>query len=117
VAVLVVRYESSDAVHRIRFDPAAAPFERHGRPGSVLDVILGHGLWLEHACGGNAACTTCHVVVLRGAQWLSAIEEDEDDMLDQAVGLTPASRLGCQAVIGHPDADVAVLVPRFTVHA
>ena len=115
MAVLVVQYEAPDTEHQVQFDPAAAPFERHGRPGSILDVMLGHGLWLEHACGDNAACTTCHVVVLRGAQWLSAIEDDEDDMLVEAVGLTPASRLGCQAVIGHPEADVAVLVPRFTV--
>ena len=49
MAVLVVQYEASDTEHRIGFDPAAAPFERHGRPGSVLDVMLGHGLWLEHA--------------------------------------------------------------------
>src|SRR2546422_7491348 len=39
----------------IEFDPARAPFQHDGKPGSILDVLLGHGIHLEHACGGNCA--------------------------------------------------------------
>jgi 2Fe-2S ferredoxin len=100
----------------IEFDPRAAPFQHDGRPGSILDVLLAHGVHLEHACGGNCACTTCHVIVKKGLEKLTPSEESEDDLLDKAPGLTPTSRLGCQAVVTDPDAEIEVLVPRFTIN-
>jgi 2Fe-2S ferredoxin len=36
-------------------------------------------------------------------------------MLDRAPGLTPTSRLGCQAVI-EDDAEIVVVVPRYTIN-
>ena len=74
----------------------------------ILDVLLAHGVPLEHACGGSCACTTCHVVVKRGLDQLSEAEESEEDLLDKAPGLTPTSRLGCQAVIEDDDAVIEV---------
>ena len=67
--------------------------------GSILDVALNHGIHLEHACGGNCACTTCHVWVKEGAENLSEMDDDEADRLDMAADLQLNSRLGCQAVI------------------
>jgi len=75
------------------------PYRRHGRPGSLLDVALNVGFPLEHACGGNAACTTCHVVVREGGDHLSEMDDAEADRLDGAWGVTPRSRLACQAVV------------------
>lgn len=51
------------------------------------------------ACGGETACSTCHVYVTAppGAK-LPPIEEAEEDMLDLAAGLADDSRLGCQVV-------------------
>ena len=37
-------------------------------------------------------------------------------MLDKAPGLTPTSRLGCQAVLEDDDAVIEVLVPRYTIN-
>lgn len=49
-------------------------------------------------CGGNAMCATCHVFV--DEEWidrLPAMEEIEDDLLDDAVTPRQAtSRLSCQ---------------------
>src|SRR5262245_9719655 len=115
VARIRVQYESGEPERVIEFDPKAAPFQHDGRPGSILDVLLGHGVFLEHACGGNCACTTCHVIVKQGGRALSASEESEEDMLDRAPGLTPTSRLGCQAVI-EDDAEIVVVVPRYTIN-
>ena len=78
--------------------------------------MLGHHVHLEHACGGNCACTTCHVVVKAGLDKLSESEEAEDDLLDKAPGLTPTSRLGCQAVVGNGDAEIVIVIPRFTIN-
>jgi len=116
MAKLRVRFESGEPERVIEFDPAAAPFQHDGRPGSILDVLLAHGVHLEHACGGNCACTTCHVVVKKGIEKLTPSEESEDDLLDKAPGLTPTSRLGCQAVVSDPEAEIEVLIPRFTIN-
>jgi ferredoxin, 2Fe-2S len=116
VATLRVIFESGAPERMIEFDPGAAPFQHDGRPGSILDVLLANGVDLEHACGGNCACTTCHVIVKAGTTKLSEAEEAEEDLLDRAPGLTPTSRLGCQAVIQDPDAEIVVVVPRYTIN-
>ncbi len=94
-------------------DNITAEFDRlayqgHGRPGSLLDVALNFGVPLPHACGGNCACTTCHVIVRRGEGNLSPMEDCEADRLDSAEGVTLHSRLGCQAVV---QGDVVVEIP------
>lgn len=116
MAVIRVEFESGEPARTIEFDPREAPFQHDGRPGSILDVLLANGVPLEHACGGACACTTCHVVVTGGGRHLTEAEENEEDMLDRAPGLTPTSRLGCQAVVTSPDAEVTVRIPRHTVN-
>jgi 2Fe-2S ferredoxin len=37
-------------------------------------------------------------------------------MLDKAPGLTPTSRLGCQAVVTDPHAEITIVIPRFTIN-
>jgi 2Fe-2S ferredoxin len=92
----------------VEVDDADYPYGDHGKPGSILDVALKNNIPLEHNCGGNCACTTCHVIVRAGAENLSEMDEDEEDKLDQAPGLTPYSRLGCQSVVS---GDVTVEIP------
>ena len=116
MAKLTIRYENGDPERVIEFDPRKAPFQHDGLPASILDVMLGHGLALEHACGGSCACTTCHVVVKKGGATLRPSEDSEEDLLDRAVGLTPTSRLGCQAVVLDPDAEIEIVVPRYTIN-
>ena len=59
---------------------------------SVLDNLLGNGIEVEHACEKSCACTTCHVIVREGYESLDPAEEAEEDLLDKAWGLEPASR-------------------------
>ena len=51
------------------------------------------------ACGGQCACSTCHVYVQQGLDLLSEAEEEEEDALDKAFDVRENSRLGCQARI------------------
>jgi len=74
---------------------------------SILDTALTSEVHLEHACGGFAACTTCHIIVKKGEDDLSEIEETEEDMLDNVEGGTLHSRLGCQAKV-HGDVEVQI---------
>jgi len=92
----------------VEFDPEKLPYSGDGKPGSLLDVALHFGVDLEHACGGNCACTTCHVIVKDGEVNLSPMQEREADMLDMAAALTLHSRLACQAIV---KGDVTVEIP------
>jgi len=92
----------------VEFEREQLPFSGHGKPGSLLDVALHFDVRLEHTCGGNCACTTCHVIVKEGEANLSVMEDDEADRLEMAPGLTLHSRLACQAVV---QGDVVVEIP------
>jgi 2Fe-2S ferredoxin len=56
------------------------------------------------------------VIVKQGFNKLGEASEKEEDLLDRAPGLTPTSRLGCQAVIDDPNAEIIVVVPRYTIN-
>ena len=52
------------------------------------------------ACEGSVACSTCHVILSpEHYDIVPEPEDDENDMLDMAFGLTDTSRLGCQVVL------------------
>jgi len=97
---------------KIDVKPEELPYSRHGEKGSILEIALGHDLEIDHACGGVCACSTCHVIVRQGHDTLSKATDDEEDMLDSAPGLTPTSRLACQAV-PNGTKDVVVEIPRW----
>lgn len=57
---------------------------------SVLDVAVAHDIDIEGACGGELACSTCHVICDKELfDILPPKKEEEDDMLDLAWGLKP----------------------------
>ena len=94
----------------VEFESGNLPYKGHGKPESLLDIALNFGIHLEHACGGNCACTTCHIWVKEGAENLSQMDDDEADRLDMAADLQLNSRLGCQAQITKPG-KVVVEIP------
>jgi 2Fe-2S ferredoxin len=80
------------------------------RPGdTILDAALDNGIDLPHECGGNCACTTCHVAVEAGGEHLSLIEEVEAERLETAENRTASSRLGCQALLQGGDVTVTIV--------
>ncbi|MCO5979095.1 ISC system 2Fe-2S type ferredoxin [Ideonella oryzae] len=81
---------------------------------SICEALLDHGIAIEHACEMSCACTTCHVVVKQGYRSLGEPDEIEEDLLDKAWGLTPTSRLSCQAIVGAED--VTIEIPRYTIN-
>lgn len=104
---------------KITFQPSGGTIEvgevdptahHEGEPGSILDWADRHDIEIEHACGGFAACSTCHVIVRKGLDSCNEASEEEEDMLDEAPGLTLQSRLACQCI---PDGseDLVVEIP------
>lgn len=84
-------------------------------PGqSVCDALLDNDVDIEHACEKSCACTTCHVVIREGYDSLGEADELEEDLLDKAWGLTPTSRLSCQAIVG--DTPLVIEIPKYTIN-
>jgi ferredoxin, 2Fe-2S len=81
---------------------------------TLCDALLNQGIAIEHACEKSCACTTCHVIVREGFDSLDEQEEKEEDMLDMAWGLTPLSRLSCQARVR--DTPLVIEIPKYTVN-
>jgi 2Fe-2S ferredoxin len=81
---------------------------------SLLDNLLDQGIEVEHACEKSCACTTCHCIIRQGFDSLPESTEDEDDLLDRAWGLTPMSRLSCQAIV--QDEPLTVEIPKYTIN-
>jgi len=66
----------------------------------LLEVAQADGQPLEGTCEGQMACSTCHVIVeARDFSRLPPASEEEEDMLDLAVGATRTSRLACQILL------------------
>ncbi len=79
---------------------------------SVMEAARENGVDIEGACDGSLACSTCHVIV--DPDWfakLDGMSEDEDDMLDLAIGLSKTSRLGCQIVMSEELDGLVVALP------
>jgi len=53
---------------------------------------------MRHDCGGFATCSTCRVFVHEGMMNLSAVDLDEENMLEEAK-LSSPYRLSCQTKI------------------
>ena len=78
------------------------------RGESILDAAEACGARVGHACGGNLACSTCHVWVQQGIESLPEVADKENDIMDKAFDVRPESRLGCQATIGDDDLVVEI---------
>ena len=66
---------------------------------SLLEVALKNNIELHHNCGGVCACSTCHVYVEKGEDFLEELTDREEDFIDRAVNPRLNSRLGCQCVL------------------
>src|ERR1700690_855048 len=85
---------------------------------TLLEISLSAGIPHVHACGGNARCSTCRVMVHEGLENLHPRNIAEQTLAVRK-GLEPNIRLACQArasgdcrvrrlVIDDADADAAI---------
>ena len=79
------------------------------KPGTtILDAAEHCGARVGHACGGNLACSTCHVYVHEGLDSLPEVADKENDIMDKAFDVRMESRLGCQAKVADEDIVVEI---------
>ena len=63
----------------------------------LMEIIRDAGLPIEAACGGCAACATCHVYVDdKRLSKLKDADDEEQSMLDQTFNISSNSRLSSQ---------------------
>jgi 2Fe-2S ferredoxin len=78
---------------------------------SLLEVALINDINLHHNCGGVCACSTCHLYVDQGDEFLEELNDREEDFIDRAVNPRINSRLGCQCVLQSGNGDIVVTLP------
>ena len=103
--------------------PRGESFECIGYEGSSLKELAEGGQvggdtlgeYLECACSGVMACSTCHVHV--DEAWFEKVgppSEAEQDMLDLAADVGETSRLGCQLTLAPALDGLSVRIPAET---
>jgi len=78
---------------------------------SILEVALTNEIELHHNCGGVCACSTCHLYVEKGEDFLEELSDKEEDFIDRAINPKLNSRLGCQCVLHNGDGEIEVTLP------
>ena len=78
---------------------------------SILEITEEADVHLNHNCGGVCACSTCHIYVEQGEQFIEEISDKEEDFIDRAFNPRLESRLACQCIILDDKASVTVTIP------
>jgi 2Fe-2S ferredoxin len=78
---------------------------------SILEVALTNDIELHHNCGGVCACSTCHLYVEKGEDFLEELSDKEEDFIDRAINPRLNSRLGCQCILHDGEGDIEVTLP------
>jgi len=78
---------------------------------SLLELALKNDIDLHHNCGGVCACTTCHLYIDKGMEFIDEITDKEEDFIDRAVNPRLNSRLGCQSLLMDGAGEIEVTIP------
>ena len=85
--------------------------ENVGADQSILEIALQNDIDLHHNCGGVCACSTCHLYIVNGEDFIEEISDKEEDFVDRAISPRLNSRLGCQCVLLPGNGHVKVMLP------
>jgi 2Fe-2S ferredoxin len=79
---------------------------------SILEIALENNIEIHHNCGMVCACSTCHIYLEKGDEFVPEISDKEEDFIDRARNPKINSRLGCQCVLeAGMSGDIEVTVP------
>jgi ferredoxin, 2Fe-2S len=95
-------------------DKKIAPKEIRAMLGdNISELADENDIHINHNCGRVCACSTCHIYVNSGDEYLKEISDREEDFIDRAIIPKITSRLSCQCEIieDEKDAIIEVLVP------
>jgi ferredoxin, 2Fe-2S len=78
---------------------------------SILEVALKNDINLHHNCGGVCACSTCHLYLEQGEDFVEELSDKEEDFIDRAINPRLNSRLACQCVLHDGGGNIVVTLP------
>jgi ferredoxin, 2Fe-2S len=78
---------------------------------SILEIALDNNIELHHNCGMVCACSTCHVYIEQGENYIPEISDKEEDFIDRARNPRINSRLGCQCILKEGSGELMVTIP------
>eukprot|EP00804_Cyclotella_cryptica_P002852 CCRYP_009381-RA/>CCRYP_009381-RA protein AED:0.26 eAED:0.26 QI:283/1/1/1/0.75/0.6/5/205/164 len=107
------QFSSKETVTITYVDPSGDEHPVEAEVGQhLLDVAHAKNIELEGACGGELACSTCHLIFDKDVyDTLPPKSDEEEDMLDLAFELTETSRLGCQIRVTKEFDGIKVRIP------
>ena len=77
----------------------------------LLEILLNNHIELHHNCGGVCACSTCHLYVNSGEEFIEELSDKEEDFIDRAVNPRINSRLGCQCLLNEGSGTIKITLP------
>ena len=114
-AIFAQHLKKGPAMYTIHFtfeEKDKAPKTVSSPPGdTLLEVGLKNDIHLHHNCGGVCACSTCHIYLEKGEDYVDEITDKEEDFVDRARNPKLSSRLACQCLLDDGDGDVEVMIP------
>ena len=78
---------------------------------SILEVALKNNIHLHHNCGGVCACSTCHIYVESGEDFVEELSDKEENFIDRARNPKITSRLSCQCLLLEGTGTINITVP------
>jgi len=78
---------------------------------SILEVALANDIELHHNCGMVCACSTCHIYLEKGEEFVPELTDREEDFIDRARNPRINSRLGCQCILEENTGRIEVTIP------
>jgi 2Fe-2S ferredoxin len=78
---------------------------------TLLEIILLNNITLRHHCGGVCHCTTCHVLIRKGMEFIEEKSKRECDFLARVYNADTTSRLACQCLLLHGNGEMQVQIP------
>jgi ferredoxin, 2Fe-2S len=101
-----------NTIHFSFEDKSMAPLIVKGEQGdNILEIALKNAINIHHNCGGVCACSTCHVYILQGDQFIPEITDKEEDFVDRARNPRLNSRLACQCELLQDNRELHVHIP------
>lgn len=103
-------------MHSINFkfeekDKTAIRIENCPADDSILEIALKNNIHLHHNCGGVSACSTCHIYLEKGENFVEEITDKEEDFIDRARNPKLTSRLSCQCLLLEGSGEIDVIIP------
>lgn len=81
-------------------------------PGqTLLELCLNNGIDLKFNCGGVCSCSTCHIFLQDGEEFLEEKSRREIDFIKKAKNAQVNSRLACQCLLLDGDGEIEITIP------